>query len=110
VTARADLVDLAHAGKVLAQFGKAFGQLPENPGDQTKEQDRFLDEAVAGLAGDGKIISVRLSLFAEMVKGRPWTPATLRQVGGTEGGRGKRLDSWTPTSSSSIVMPRLIPS
>jgi hypothetical protein len=24
-------------------------------------------------------------LFAEMVKGKPWTPATLREVGGTEG-------------------------
>ena len=38
-----------------------------------------------GLAQDGKIISVRLALFAEMVKGKPWTPATLREVGGTEG-------------------------
>jgi formylglycine-generating enzyme required for sulfatase activity len=28
---------------------------------------------------------VRLALFAEMVKGKPWTPATLRQVGGSEG-------------------------
>src|SRR5207249_8236294 len=33
----------------------------------------------------GKVISVRLALFAEMVKGKPWTPATLRQVGGAEG-------------------------
>ena len=28
---------------------------------------------------------VRLALFAEMVKGRPWTPAALREVGGAEG-------------------------
>ena len=28
---------------------------------------------------------VRLALFAEMVKGRPWTPATLREVGGMDG-------------------------
>ena len=28
---------------------------------------------------------MRLALFAEMMKGKPWTPATLRQVGGTEG-------------------------
>ena len=33
----------------------------------------------------GKIISVRLSLFAEMVKGKAWAPATLKQVGGIEG-------------------------
>ena len=31
------------------------------------------------------MISVRLALFAEMVKGKPWTPATLREVGGMEG-------------------------
>ena len=51
----------------------------------TKEQEAFLDQAVAGLAQDGKVISVRLALFAEMVKGKPWTPATLKDVGGTEG-------------------------
>ena len=28
---------------------------------------------------------MRLVLFAEMVKGRPWTPTTLRTVGGMEG-------------------------
>ena len=28
---------------------------------------------------------MRLALFAEMVKGRPWTPATLSEVGGTAG-------------------------
>ena len=28
---------------------------------------------------------MRLALFAEMVKGKPWTPATLQEVGGTEG-------------------------
>ena len=35
------------------------------------------------------MVPVRLALFAEMVGemvgGRPWTPATLREVGGTEG-------------------------
>ena len=28
---------------------------------------------------------MRLALFAEMMKGKPWTPATLKEVGGTEG-------------------------
>src|SRR5262249_15251020 len=51
----------------------------------TQDQDAFLDQAVAGLGQDGKVISVRLALFAEMVKGKPWTPATLKEVGGTEG-------------------------
>ena len=48
-------------------------------------QHSFLDQSISGLAQDGKIISVRLALFAEMVKGKPWNPATLREVGGTEG-------------------------
>jgi serine/threonine protein kinase len=84
-TAAVDLFDLRHARKVLTAFGQAYGALP-GPGKQpTKEQDAFLDHSVAGLAQDGKIISVRLALFAEMVKGKPWTPATLKEVGGTEG-------------------------
>ena len=28
---------------------------------------------------------MRLAFFAEMMKGKPWTPATLREVGGTQG-------------------------
>jgi formylglycine-generating enzyme required for sulfatase activity len=80
-----DLFDLQHARKVLTAFGRAYGKLPERDRDQTREQETFLNQAVTGLAQDGKVISVRLSLFAEMVKGKPWAPATLRAVGGTEG-------------------------
>jgi serine/threonine protein kinase/formylglycine-generating enzyme required for sulfatase activity len=80
-----DLFDLLHARKVLAAFGRAYGRLPDNLGQCTKEQGAFLDQAVGGLAQDGKVISVRLALFAEMVKGKPWTPATLKEVGGAEG-------------------------
>src|SRR5262249_9818189 len=39
----------------------------------------------AGLPQESKVICVRLALFAEMVKGRRWTSATLKEVGGTEG-------------------------
>jgi hypothetical protein len=31
------------------------------------------------------VIPAHLALFAEMVRGKPWTPATLKEVGGTEG-------------------------
>jgi formylglycine-generating enzyme required for sulfatase activity len=78
-----DLFDTRHARKVLTAFGRAFGAVPEK--ELGSEQNAFLDQAVAGLAQDGKIISVRLALFAEMVKGKPWTPATLKEVGGTAG-------------------------
>jgi eukaryotic-like serine/threonine-protein kinase len=83
--AAVDLFDLLHARKVLAAFGRAYGRLPDSLGQITKDQDAFLDQAVAGLAQEGKVISVRLALFAEMVKGKPWTLATLKEVGGTEG-------------------------
>jgi serine/threonine protein kinase/formylglycine-generating enzyme required for sulfatase activity/energy-coupling factor transporter ATP-binding protein EcfA2 len=84
-SAAVDLFDLDHARKVLAAFGRAFGKLPENPGETSKEQKDFLKQAVSGLAQEGKVISVRLALFAEMMKGKPWTPASLKAVGGTEG-------------------------
>ena len=84
-SALVDLFEPRHAKKVLMAFGRAYGALPENIGDLASDQDSFLDHSISGLAQDGKIISVRLALFAEMVKGKPWTPATLRDVGGTEG-------------------------
>ena len=84
-SALVDLFDPRHAKKVLMAFGRAYGALPENIGDLSSDQNSFLDQSISGLAQDGKIISVRLALFAEMVKGKPWTPATLKEVGGTEG-------------------------
>jgi eukaryotic-like serine/threonine-protein kinase len=77
-----DLFDLRHAQKVLTAFGRAFGTLQD---DLSKDQQSFLDQAVAGLAQDGRVISVRLALFADMVKNKLWTPATLKAVGGAEG-------------------------
>ncbi len=84
-SALVDLFDCRHAKKVLMAFGRAYGALPENIGDLSSDQASFLDQSISGLAEEGKIISVRLALFAEMVKGKPWTPATLKEVGGTEG-------------------------
>src|SRR5262249_21212422 len=84
-TALVDLFDPMHGRKVLAEFGRAFGRLPVPPDLPTLEQERFLDQAVGGLARDGKLIPVRLSLFVEMIRGRPWTPATLQEVGGAQG-------------------------
>jgi formylglycine-generating enzyme required for sulfatase activity/serine/threonine protein kinase len=84
-SAAVDLFPLRHAERVLAAFGRAFGTLPEKPGDATADQRQFVQQAVAGLAEEGKVISVRLALLAEMMKGRPWAPSELKQVGGTEG-------------------------
>jgi eukaryotic-like serine/threonine-protein kinase len=84
-SALVDLFDIDHAGKVLAAFGRAFGKLPERSADTDDDAKRFLSLALPGLAQDGKVISVRLALFAEMMKSRPWTPASLKEVGGTAG-------------------------
>jgi serine/threonine protein kinase/formylglycine-generating enzyme required for sulfatase activity len=83
--AATDLFDLDHAKKVLTTFGGAFGKLPEKSREIRKDQKDFLNLAVVGLAQEGKVICIRLALFAEMMKGRPWTPAALKEVGGTEG-------------------------
>jgi serine/threonine protein kinase/formylglycine-generating enzyme required for sulfatase activity len=84
-SALVDLFDLDHARKVLAAFGRAFDKLPERPRETSKEQREFLKQAVSGLAQEGKVISVRLALFAEMTRSKPWTAATLREMGGTAG-------------------------
>ena len=80
-----DLFDMAHARKVLAAFGRAFAAFGEDTGEISQEHSEYLRQAVIGLAEEGKVISVRLALFAEMMKGRPWTPKELKLVGGTTG-------------------------
>ena len=70
---------------MLAEFGKAYGRLPQNLGECSLGQSHFLDEAVEDLAENGYVIPVRLSLFAEMIKSREWNSSTLKSLGGTEG-------------------------
>ncbi|HEV3255715.1 MAG TPA: SUMF1/EgtB/PvdO family nonheme iron enzyme [Gemmataceae bacterium] len=84
-SALVDLFPLRHAEKVLAAFGRAFGVLPDRASETSQDQKQFLEQAVSGLAQENKVVCVRLALFAEMMKGKPWTPATLKQVGGIEG-------------------------
>ena len=80
-----DLFDLDHARKVLVAFGRAYGKLPQTASEMSRSQQEFVQGAVKGLAEGGRVICVRLALFAEMMKSKPWTPAVLRQVGGAEG-------------------------
>ncbi len=83
--ALADLFDPLHARKVLAKFGCAYGRLPGDVDALTPEQAAFLDGAIRELSHDGKVIAVHLALVAEMLKGKPWTAATLKELGGTAG-------------------------
>ncbi|HEV3166441.1 MAG TPA: serine/threonine-protein kinase, partial [Isosphaeraceae bacterium] len=81
-----ELFDTQHARRVLSEIGRSLGKLPENLESFGAEEARFLDQAINDLAcPDSRIIPVRLTLFAEMVRHRAWTPATLRDLGGIEG-------------------------
>ena len=84
-SAAVDVFPLGHAKKVLSAFGRAFETLPDNSGETSPEQKQFLEQTTAGLARDGKVAPVRLALFAEMMKGKDWTPTSFKEVGGTEG-------------------------
>ena len=78
-----DRFDLRHAKRVLVAFGQDDGML-DTSGRLTRQQASFVQQSIAGLAQEGKIVCVRLVLFAQMVKGKPWTPATLKSIGGIE--------------------------
>ena len=82
--AAVDLFDPIHARRVLTAFGQAFTRLPSDLEALAPEQQAFLDQAIEWLAQDGRVISVRLALFAEMVKRKPWTPTTLADAGSME--------------------------
>ena len=84
-SALVDLFDTDHARKVLWKLGLAYGKLGEQTSHSIEEQTRFIEEAVENLAEDGKVVCVRLAVFAEMMKGRPWTKVSLRDVGGAQG-------------------------
>ena len=83
--AMVDLFDIEHAKKVLVKFGQAYEKLSSKSDELSVPQSLFIDQVASGLATEGKVVSVRLSLFSEMVKGKPWVPATLVEVGGTQG-------------------------
>ncbi len=80
-----DLFDPIHARDVLKQFGQAFRRIPIPPAQPVESQEYFLDEVISDLTVDGKVFPVRIALFAEMLKGRPWSYASLLQLGGIQG-------------------------
>lgn len=80
-----DLFPERHARRVMTALGRAYGALPEKSSDMTVDHHNFIDQSVKGLAQDGSVICVRLALFAEIMKGKAWSPATLHEMGGTAG-------------------------
>lgn len=83
-----DLVDLfskSHAIKVLGLFGVAFGKLTPAESQWTDQHRQFLEQSVESLSEDGKIVPVKLSLYADTVKSREWNLAAIKEIGGIEG-------------------------
>ena len=74
-----------HARQVLSGFGQALGRLPPSMDDATASQEEFLDQAIAGLADKGRVVPVQLAMLTEIVRDRPWLPASLEETGGAEG-------------------------
>ena len=85
-SAAVDLFGPRHARRVLAAFGRAFGCLPSDFDEEVpSEPAEFVKQAVAGITDQGTVIPVRLALFADMMKAKPWTPASLHAMGGAAG-------------------------
>jgi eukaryotic-like serine/threonine-protein kinase len=92
-SAAVELFDVRHTRAVLERFGQALGKIPADGDPGALDTTLFLDEVAHDLAGlDGRVIPARLSLFAVVVRHRPWTLETLRALGGVDGIGVKFLD------------------
>lgn len=85
-----ELFDQQHARKVLELLGRGQGSLDPQGSPISDDQQRFLRAAVEQLSVCDRVISVRLSLFAQMFRGREWTVKELQECGGA-GGVGRRF-------------------
>lgn len=97
-----DLFDTRHARRVLHAFGFAYGALPGRTDELSVEQNEFLDRAITELAENDRVICVRLALFAQMVRSRPWTAVTLQAVGGACGVGIRFLEDTLATNSAPL--------
>ncbi|MCA9264142.1 MAG: SUMF1/EgtB/PvdO family nonheme iron enzyme, partial [Planctomycetales bacterium] len=80
-----DQFDRRHARQVLIDFGRAYMQLPPDGEALTRDHEGFLDAAIDGLAVNDHVICVHLAFVAEMMKDKPWTERTFRELGGSSG-------------------------
>ncbi len=103
-SAAVDLFPQRHAIKVLDAFGRAFGALPDETQELSGDQTAFLTQAVEELSNDQKVICVRLSLFAEIMRGKTWNLETLRKSGGAKGVGATFLEE---TFSAKTAAPRI---
>ncbi len=74
-----------HARSVLAAFGRGCGMLPAVPEKLNSAQQSFLDLAIEAMSQMGTVAPIRLALFAEILKFKPWLPKSIRDVRGPAG-------------------------
>jgi formylglycine-generating enzyme required for sulfatase activity len=85
-TGAVELFDARHTRFVLEEFGRSLGLIAADEPRTGGKSAAFLTKAVEGLVEpDGRVMPVRLSLFVEVVRRRPWTVQTLSELGGVEG-------------------------
>lgn len=80
-----DLIDPAHARRILESIGRATRSLPAGPVPLTPQQEQFIHQSVDELAIGESVIAVHLVMFAQMAMTREWSPRTLRASGGVTG-------------------------
>ncbi|MEM6471419.1 MAG: protein kinase [Planctomycetota bacterium] len=80
-----DRFDLRHSRRVLIELGRGYGNLPATDEAMTVKHERFIDESLRMISEGGRVVSVRLSLLAHIVRDRDWNESTLRSMGGAEG-------------------------
>lgn len=80
-----DLLGLDHAKYVLSEFGRAYGRFA-NSQKLTDDENAFLNGTLQQLQDkDERFTAIQLALFADLVKEKSWTEATLTKQGGTKG-------------------------
>ena len=80
-----DLFSREHALHVMEKFGQALNRLPANSDAITVEQRRFMGSIIKALSEHDQIVPVRLSVFVDMFRNKPWTEKSLKALGGPEG-------------------------
>lgn len=77
-----DLFSTRHARTIMTRLGISFGALAES--GPTEEQEEFIAKAVDLLGEDHLVVCVRLILYLEMIKSKPWKKENLQDAEKTE--------------------------
>lgn len=79
------LFDERHARRVLEMFGRAHGALPSGTTPLSKPQKKFIEQAVAAISKQGRVVCIHLVVLAETIKDREWGQRDYQSLGGWEG-------------------------